>query len=111
MKRSVPTYHTSDEDKQKLGVNIDKYFAKKYDFKAFEGFVLPDVAFVADKWSIKRLCDKKQLLNNVKGQLNAFSLSEWSKHTKFRDPSSFIMKHLRTTYELELLTQVCIDVF
>lgn len=110
MKRSASKYQVNREDPQKFNINIDKYYSKKYEFKANEGFTLPNVAFVANKWSIQKLHEKKQLLNDVKGQLNSFSLSEWSKHTKFRDPSSFIMKYLTTTYAPELLTQVYIGV-
>lgn len=110
MKRSIPLkYQTDNEDQHAPPANIVKYFTKKYEFKSCEGFTLPDTAFVANKWLIKKLCEKKQLLNDVKGQLNSFSLPEWSKHTKTRDPSSFIMKDLRTIYDPELLTQVFIE--
>lgn len=88
-----------------FAVDIDKYFNKKYQFNSAGTCHIPNTV-VANKWSDLLLQRKKKILNDVKGQLNIFSLSEWSKHTKNRDSSSFIIKYLRKRFNPELLTQV-----
>lgn len=107
MKRNINSDCNNSEEKEgEFNINIEGYFSRKYEFKSSESCKLPDTAFVSNKWSIENLHVKKQMLNHVKAQLNSFSLLEWSKHTKFRDPSSLIIKYLKTAYEPELLTQV-----
>lgn len=88
-------------------IDINKYFNKKFTFHWKNDWQLPTKAFIAKKWSISSLQDKKRKLNEVKSQLNVFPLPEWSKYTKQRDPSSFIMGYLKQQFKPELLTQVC----
>lgn len=104
MKRASNTTRSDNGRFQKPFIDISKYFNRKYTFK-YENNV-PKAAFSVEKWSIPSLQDKKKQLNEVKGLLNDFPLTEWSKHTKFRDPSSFIMRNLKQQFDPELLTQV-----
>lgn len=87
-------------------IDIEGYFNKKYVFDKNNHWRMPDKVFVADKWMVSSLQDKKKKLNEVKGQLNQFPLTEWSKHTNARDHSRFIKTYVRQVFHPELLTQV-----
>lgn len=81
-------------------------FEKKFEFKPNETWILPDNCFASKKWTIPLLQQRKLELNNVKGQLNEVPIDEWFKHTKLRDPSSFITPTLKKKFRAELVTQV-----
>lgn len=105
MKRANNCTENDNTKFQRPYIDINKYFNKKYKFKQSGSWEVPHSAFKSEKWFIPTLQDKKKQLNEVKGRLNSFPLDEWSKHTKHRDPSSFIIKYLRH-FNPELLTQV-----
>lgn len=85
---------------------ISDLFDKKYSFENNKIYELPSDPFTCEKWSISTQQDKKTELNSVKSRLNCFNLEEWSKHTKTRDPSSFIVRFIKKQFDPELLTQV-----
>lgn len=86
--------------------NYEEYFRKKYTFKNYNDFNIPQTIFEGQRWMIRHLQDMKHELNSVKSLLNKYDLNIWSKHTTFRDPSSSIMRKIAQTIQPELLTQV-----
>ena len=87
-------------------IDLSAYFDKEFQFKSGVHRKLPTKIFESKKWAIPAFQQKKTELNQVKEQLGKFNLEEWSKHTKSRDPSSRIIRTLRSKYQIELLTQV-----
>lgn len=81
------------------------YFNKKFEFSSDSSWSLPKSALNEKKWHLKKFQGKKLELNNVKSLLNKFDIEEWSKHTRYRDPSSFINRKLKQINP-ELLTGV-----
>lgn len=57
---------------------------------------------------VKELQDLKLMLNEVKGLLDNYNLSQWHQHTNFVNKASDVKRHLRKHIEPELLTQVII---
>lgn len=107
MKRTKNNYYNNNRRKiQRPYIDISKQFDKKYAFKSDNTWKIPETAFSAEPWSIPSLQEKKQKLNAVKSLLDPFPREEWSKHTKQRDPSSWVIRFLRQRFEPELLTQV-----
>lgn len=107
MKRSNNFKYNDNRNRfQKPFIDITKYFNRKYSFELQNAWQVPSTAFSTKKWSISSLQEKKKKLNQVKEQLNPFPLQEWSKHTKHREPSSFVMRNLKQQADPELLTQV-----
>ncbi|RZC27700.1 cap-specific mRNA (nucleoside-2'-O-)-methyltransferase 2 [Asbolus verrucosus] len=80
-------------------------FEKRLEFENNENFELPNEAYTCTKWSISALQTQKVELNKAKSLLNQFELDEWSRHTKNRDPSSYIIRFIRQKFRPELLTQ------
>ncbi|XP_015839665.1 cap-specific mRNA (nucleoside-2'-O-)-methyltransferase 2 isoform X2 [Tribolium castaneum] len=84
---------------------IRHLFDKKIDFANNATFELPTEAFVLPKWSIPSFQNDKAELNRTKSLLNQFNLEEWSRHTKHRDPSSYITRFVKQKFHPELVTQ------
>lgn len=89
----------------------EDYFRKKYTFRNYHQYELPEEIFESERWTVSHLQDMKKELNDVKSLLNKYDLSIWSKHTAYRDPSSAIIKKMAETVKPELLTQVIIPQF
>lgn len=84
----------------------EDYFRKKYTFRSYHQYKLPEDIFETERWTLSHFQDMKKELNGVKSLLNKYDLPIWSKHTAYRDPSSSIIKRLAETVKPELLTQV-----
>lgn len=89
----------------------EDYFRKKYTFRSYHNYKLPEDVFESERWTVPLLQDLKKELNDVKSLLNNYDLKIWSKHTAYRDPSSSIIKKIAETVKPELLTQVIIFFF
>lgn len=85
---------------------IRQLFDKKIDFENNDHFELPDQVYTSPKWSIQSFQNGKDELNRTKSLLNQFDLEEWSRHTKHRDPSSYIIRFVKQKFHPELVTQV-----
>lgn len=83
---------------------LDNYFTKKFAFPT-NNYKLPTEVFTCEKWRIEELQQMKTELNTVKEKLNDYDLPTWSKHTRYREPSSFLISYLHNNYKIELLTQ------
>lgn len=84
----------------------EDYFRKKYTFRSYHHYKLPEEVFECGRWIVPHFQDMKKELNDVKSLLNKYDLNIWSKHTAYRDPSSSIIKKIGETVKPELLTQV-----
>ncbi|XP_044263152.1 cap-specific mRNA (nucleoside-2'-O-)-methyltransferase 2 [Tribolium madens] len=84
---------------------IRHLFDKKIDFANNDSLELPDEAYTCTKWSIPSFQNEKEELNRTKSLLNQFNLEEWSRHTKHRDPSSYIIRFVKQKFHPELVTQ------
>ncbi|XP_063907109.1 cap-specific mRNA (nucleoside-2'-O-)-methyltransferase 2 [Zophobas morio] len=80
-------------------------FDKKIDFEKTEALELPQEAYGCSKWSLPSFQAEKENLNKTKSLLNQFDLEEWSRHTKHRDPSSYIIRFVKQKFQPELVTQ------
>jgi cap2 methyltransferase len=85
---------------------IRHLFEKKINFENNENFALPTEAYTCNKWSIPSFQSQKQELNNTKSLLNQFDLEEWSRHTRQRDYSSYVIRFVKQKFQAELVTQV-----
>lgn len=87
---------------------IKDYFNKRFNFKRDKTWVLPkpECMYNEKKWSIDKFHEMKDELNRVKSQLSQFNLTEWSQHTKRRDPAGYVFRELKRHIKPELLTQV-----
>ncbi|XP_025833984.1 cap-specific mRNA (nucleoside-2'-O-)-methyltransferase 2 [Agrilus planipennis] len=81
---------------------VKRYFNKKFIFRG--PWTLPQKAYQEHIVNIEDFLDMKNKLNEVKSQLNDLPLEEWSKFTKYRDPSGSVIRSLRQ-FEPEILTQ------
>nr|CAD7404709.1 unnamed protein product [Timema poppensis] len=85
-----------------------EHFGKKYEFKPpAEGWTLPDAGllFKDDLWTSNIFQKLKRELNEVKSQLNDFSLDEWHRHTRFMNKAGDIIRRLRDEVDPEFPTQ------
>jgi hypothetical protein len=85
---------------------IRHLFEKKINFENNENFALPTEVYTCNKWSIPSFQSQKQELNNTKSLLNQFDLEEWSRHTRQRDYSSYVIRFVKQKFQAELVTQV-----
>ncbi|KAJ3619379.1 hypothetical protein MTP99_005064 [Tenebrio molitor] len=84
---------------------IRHLFEKKINFENNENFALPTEVYTCNKWSIPSFQSHKQELNNTKSLLNQFDLEEWSRHTRQRDYSSYVIRFVKQKFQAELVTQ------
>jgi cap2 methyltransferase len=84
---------------------IRHLFEKKINFENNENFALPTEVYTCNKWSIPSFQSQKQELNNTKSLLNQFDLEEWSRHTRQRDYSSYVIRFVKQKFQAELVTQ------
>ncbi|CAG2056918.1 unnamed protein product, partial [Timema podura] len=87
---------------------VVEHFGKKYEFKPpAGGWTLPEAGmlFKDDLWTSNMFQKLKTELNEVKSQLNDFSLDEWHRHTRFMNKAGDIIRRLRDEVDPEFPTQ------
>lgn len=98
------TYNASDE----VVEQVRELFMKKFQFsRADHQWKVPDPLqiFHDPRYTLHKLQDIKESLNNVKSKLNEKELTSWQRHTKFTNRSATIIPSIRTQYSPDLCTQ------
>lgn len=89
--------------------NVAEYFNKRFSFSRIDDKWLlsePLIVYTHEKWKIEDFQQLKNELNSVKGKLSNFNLTDWSQHTRIRDPAGYVIREIKKNIKPELLTQV-----
>nr|XP_022919578.1 cap-specific mRNA (nucleoside-2'-O-)-methyltransferase 2 [Onthophagus taurus] len=95
----------SMENENSSNFKVLEMFNKKFNFCSDESWCIPVKPYEDPPYDFAEFQNNKRYLNAVKEKLNGYDLQEWSKHTKSRDPSTMIVRTIRSTYQPELITQ------
>lgn len=83
------------------------YFTKKFKFSNDECKLPAEDVFFSSSQVQKHdgLQLIKSILNHVKSKLNDFQITEWSRHTRKRNPAQAVLQHLKSEVGCEFVTQ------